>query len=74
MGEEARILTAIMGAGEERKRRGSNRGGRYGFGRIWPAGLHKVVLWHRSFTGWSEYIPKKNRHSGSVPFVGVCVA
>ena len=27
MGEEARILTAIMGAGEERKRRGSNRGG-----------------------------------------------
>ena len=26
MGEEARILTAIMGAGEERKRRASNRG------------------------------------------------
>ena len=39
MGEEARILTAIMGAGEESKRRASNRGGRKWFWKdmaCWP--------------------------------------
>ena len=42
-------------------------------GRRWPIGLHKVGVETPLFPLRNEYIPKKNRHSGSVPLHGVCV-